>query len=307
MQVFRSLDEIKLEQAFLTIGSFDGVHLGHQEIINTLVSTAHQSNVPAVVLTFFPHPGIVLKKRSDIYYLNSPDERAELLGELGVDVVIIQSFNDEFAQFSARNFIQKVKQSIGLRYLVVGHDFALGHNRDGDLNLLKKLGDDFEYSLRIMLPVQFDGEVVSSSRIRNLLIQGDVVLARRLLGRPFSFHGEVVHGDGRGKTLGIPTANLTPWENQALPREGVYASQVEISGRTWGAVTNVGVRPTFEALPVPPRVETHILGFQESLYGKTIKVSFIERLRDEIRFNSVNALVEQIKVDIMHTQQIINN
>ena len=305
MEHYTSLESIYLQDVWLTIGTFDGIHLGHQEIILSLVSGARRAGARSVALTFFPPPAVVLKKRTDPYYLTSPDERADLIGSLGVDVVITHPFTLQLATRSAEDFMRELMVHLGLKHLCVGYDFALGRKREGDVERLEALGKQLGYTLQIVSAVSKNGQVVSSSLIRSFLASGEVDRVADLLGRPYRIDGEVVIGDGRGKLLGIPTANLSVWNERALPKAGVYACRVILDGRVWGAVTNIGVRPTFESQPVAPRVETHILDFSNEIYGRHLCLEFIQQLRDETRFSGPEALVEQIHRDISHTREVL--
>ncbi len=307
MQHYWSLESIQLKDAWITIGSFDGVHLGHQAIIQKVVTGAHALGAPAVVLTFDPHPAVVLGKRPEPYYLTTPEERADLLGGLGIDVVITHAFNQDVAAITARSFISRLKSHLGLRHLCVGHDFALGRNREGDVTFLSKLGEEFGYQVDVVPPFKIDGKVVSSSRIRACLVEGDVEQALHLLGRPYQINGEVISGDGRGKTIGIPTANLSIWSKRALPDAGVYVCNAHVNGIVWGAVTNIGVRPTFEDQSVSQRVETHILDFDEDIYGQGVLLDFLSYIRAERRFDGVEALVEQIQRDISQARKKLSS
>ncbi len=302
---YRSLDGVYLQGVWLTIGSFDGVHIGHQKVVQEIVAGAHQAGDLAVVLTFFPHPAAVLKKRQDPFYLTTPEERAELLGALGADVVITHPFNLEIAAMSARQFMTYLQAHLGIRHLYVGFNFALGRNREGDVPTLKRLGEELGYSVRVLPAVTVDGEIISSSQIRAYLAEGNVERAARLLGRPFHINGIVVRGDGRGKSLGFPTANLSVWAERAIPRAGVYVCKAQVNGKVWGAVTNVGVRPTFEDKPVPPRVETHLLDFNDEIYGEEVYLEFLAHLRDEVRFPNPQALATQIQADVARARQLL--
>lgn len=293
-----SLNGVALQEAWLAIGSFDGVHRGHQQVIHQLTGGARRAGAPAVVLTFYPHPSAVLRKRQDSFYLTTPEERAALLGELGVDVVITHPFNLEIAALSAQAFIARLASHLGLRRLLVGQDFALGRGREGNVARLQELGAEFGYRVETIPPYRLGDEVVSSSGVRAALSAGDVAAAARLLGHPYQVAGPVVPGDGRGRTIGIPTANLDLWAQRVIPRTGVYICRASLDGARWGAVTNIGVRPTFENQPATPRVETHILDFDADLYGRELRLDFLERLRDEQRFSGVPALIEQIGRDI---------
>lgn len=304
MQHYWSLDGLSLQKSWLTIGSFDGVHRGHQEIIRQLTAGAHAQGAPAVVLTFYPHPAVVLANRNEPYYLTTPEERAALLGELGVDVVVTHPFNREVAGTSAHDFMARLKSHLGLTHLWIGYDFALGRNREGNVDRLTELGQELGYTVQVLSAVKVNGELISSSEVRAALSEGDVQRASRLLGRPYSLSGQVIPGDGRGRTIGIPTANLDVWDKLLLPKSGVYACRAMVLGQTVEAVTNVGYRPTFENRPAVPRVETHLLDFQGDLYGRKVKLSFLARLRDEQRFPGVDALVAQIHEDIAQAKAI---
>jgi len=305
MRHFLSLEGLQLQDTWLTIGTFDGVHRGHQEIVRKLAAGAHSTESQAAVFTFFPHPALVLGKRRDPFYLTTPDERAVLLGKLGADIVITFPFNLQTASTSAYDFMALLKQHLGLHHLIVGYDFALGKDRQGDVPTLQKIGVELGYTVEAMPPFKIEGEAVSSSRIRSALAAGDMELAALLLGRPFQVSGKVVTGDGRGRTIGIPTANLSLWAERAIPRAGVYVCQAVVNGKVWGAVTNVGFRPTFESQPVPPRVETHLLDFITEIYGQEISLNFLSRLRDEQRFPNVEALAAQIQRDIAQARQFL--
>lgn len=305
MRHYWSLDEVHLENTWLTIGTFDGVHLGHQEIARRLVAGAKADGATAVVLTFHPHPAVVLGKRKDPFYLTSTEERAILLGELGVEVVITHAFDKRVAATPAYDFVETLHRNLTIKRLLIGHDFALGRNRAGDLPALKRFGKELGYSVDVMPPVMLGETRVSSSQIRQALWEGDVGQAALLLGRPYQVSGEIVYGDGRGRSIGIPTANLKVWTERALPKAGVYVCRAGLNGKIWGAVTNVGVRPTFENQPTAPQVEAHLLDFEGEIYGQELQLEFLSRLRDERRFPNVPALVEQIRRDIDLARQAL--
>jgi riboflavin kinase / FMN adenylyltransferase len=298
MQHLWSLANVKLDRSWLTIGSFDGVHKGHQEIIRRLSAGAQAAGAPAVVLSFYPHPSVVLGKRKHSFYLTSPEDRAELLAKLGADIVITHPFNREIAQMSARDFIVYLCERLNMERLWVGYDFALGRGREGNVPTLRTLGEEFGFNVEEMQPVKLKGQVVSSSHIRSLLQNGDVETAARFLGRPYRLSGRVVSGEGRGRTLGIPTANLNLWEETLVPAPGVYVTRVNALGAEHGAVTNVGFRPTFEPAPSAPRVETLLLDYSGDLYGEYMHLDFLFRLREERKFADAESLLRQIDQDI---------
>jgi riboflavin kinase / FMN adenylyltransferase len=306
MQHYRSLENLTLGPSWLTIGSFDGVHIGHQAIINPLAIGAHASGASAVVLTFHPHPAVVLGKRQAPLYLTSPEERAHLLGSWGVDIVITYPFTLETANLSHITFLSLLKKHLDFQRLIVGYDFALGKNRAGDVPALEALGKKMGYTVEILAPVTGGDGPVSSSQVRQALVKGEVQEAARLLGRNFCIAGKVIHGDGRGRSIGLPTANLEIWVEQALPGPGVYACRVEVHGKTWKAVTNIGYRPTFIETPLGLHVETHLIDFDADIYGEDIRLCFVERLRAEKKFSGVTALLEQIHQDIKSARTLLD-
>ncbi len=306
MRHYSSLAGVWLKDAWLTIGAFDGVHRGHQEIIRQIVGSAHALGLPAVVLTFFPHPAFVLRGQVGRFYLTSPDEKATLLGELGVDAVVTYPFDRQVAGRSALDFVSELHHHLHFSHLLIGYDFALGRSREGAPAELSQFGDQLGYTLNMIEPVTLEGETVSSSQVRAALTEGEVEKAGRLLGRPYQVEGVVVHGDSRGHAIGIPTANLDVWPEKLLPRPGVYVGQATVGDEKRAAVVNLGYRPTFENTPPIPRLETHILDYDRPLYGELMKLSFMKRLRDEQRFSSVPALLEQIHLDIQHARVYLN-
>jgi len=305
MRHYHSLDEITLPDSWVTIGSFDGVHKGHQAILDGLVEQAHAENTLAVVLTFFPHPAVVLRGLTGPYYLTSPEERANLLAAIGVDIIITNEFTKQTALLSAKEFMEKLCGRLGLRQLWAGYDFALGRGREGDVLFLQQLGKELGYTVHVIPPVTLSDDIISSSQVRQFLTKGDVSGAARLLGRNYTISGKVVQGDGRGRGLGIPTANLQVWPLKLLPASGVYATWTWLGEQRIPSITNVGVRPTFENQPVAPRVETHILNFDQDIYGSELRLEFLSFLRSEQRFTSIQALMDQIQKDIRKAQEIL--
>ncbi len=305
MQSFTSLEELNLNDTWGTIGVFDGVHRGHQYLIQQMVKSAQEVHKSTVVVTFYPHPAVVLRKIEMPYYLTSNEERAELLGNLGVDYVVTIPFSIEISRLDARNFMQMLVKHLGLHKLFTGHDFALGCNREGNVKRLREIGNELGYKVKEIPPIDFNGEVISSSLIRTLISNGEVEKAARLLGRLYSLSGEVIHGNGRGHGLGIPTSNLKIQQQRVLPANGVYACWATFDGQLFPAVTNIGFRPTFENQSSQTFVETHLLDFQGQLYGQVIKLQFITRIRSEIHFSDINELLTQIHQDIKTTRELL--
>jgi len=304
---FRSLEAIALPASWLTIGVFDGVHRGHQEIIRHLTAGAHQQNASAVVLTFHPHPEAVLGKKRDLKYLSLPDEKAALLDSLNVDAVVTLPFTRELAALSAETFMRRVQQRIHARRVLIGYDFALGRGREGDAVRLAEIRTSLGFVVQTFSPVLQNEEIVSSSHIRAYLASGRVREAADMLGRRYAIPGVVVHGDGRGGKIGIPTANLRISPEKAVPANGVYACEAIVEGTRFLAVTNIGTRPTFLPDSQSVCIEAHLLDFEGALYGKTLSLTFFARLRDEKTFSSVEDLLEQIRQDIAKTRELVTD
>lgn len=308
MQHLHSLQQAQTQKAWLTIGVFDGVHLGHQKILKDLAAGAHADGAPAVVLSFDPHPTEVLRGPVQNFYLTSSESKAELISALGIDLLITHPFTKDTANTPAGEFVTQIKKRLGISQLWVGRDFALGHNREGDLPALVNFGAELDFTVHSVDAVRLDGEIVSSTRIRNLLAEGRVEDAARFLGRPYSLAGEVTSGAKRGRTIGIPTANLALDAKRALPATGVYVTWATVGARRWGAVTNIGVRPTFEDRPPAPVVEAHLLDYDGGeFYGEQLRLDFVARLRSEQKFPGVEELLGQIQRDIAAGRQVLAN
>lgn len=271
-----------------------------------MVESGRASRLPAVVLTFFPHPSVVLRGRQPAYYITSPDEKAALLARLGVDYVVTLNFDLKLSRIKAAEFLDVLDLHLGFKGLWIGEDFALGYRRQGNRAYLERASRRRGFQLHVVPPFLLDGEAVRSSRIREALRSGDVARAGTYLGRFFSVPGVVVEGAGRGRGLGVPTANLEVWEERAFPAPGVYACFAEAVGRRWKAVTNIGIRPTFDAGSEKPVIEAHLLGFEGDLYGVEIRLQFVDRLRDERRFSGPEALLEQIGRDVHRAEEVLD-
>ena len=299
-----SVEELDLEKSWLTIGVFDGVHRGHQQIIRQLTAGAHGESLPAVVLTFWPHPATVLGNR-EVKCLTTPEERAQLLSELGVDVVISQTFDTSLANTSASDFVSRLKNYLGFDRLLIGYDFALGKGRQGNADRLTEMGKSLGYEVEVIPALGDESGVISSTEIRKLVAIGNVVEASILLGHCYSLHGPVVHGDGRGRQLGFPTANIQYPAEKILPSNGVYACRVWIDGISHAGAVNVGVRPQFHNHADRSLVEVYILDFDRDIYGQNIRLEFMGRLRDELKFPSVDALIQRMHEDVARTRQLL--
>ena len=289
----------------LTVGVFDGVHLGHKYLISKLIEEAGQRNLLPGVVTFRQHPQEVVSHKTKLPFLTDLAERTDLIKGEGIEIIIPLTFTTELAQLSARQFVGLLQKHLKMRGMVVGPDFALGRSREGNIDNLRKLGQDMNFTISVVPPVVKDNEVVSSTAIRKAIAYGDMEKVGRLAGHSFSLHGHVVAGAGRGAGLGFPTANLDINPEQALPPDGVYASRAHIDGKTYQSMTNIGKCPTFDGCE--RAVEAYIVDYHGDLYGQELKVDIIERLRDEEKFDSVEELKEQMAVDVKQGRAILNS
>lgn len=301
---YRSLDEVTLPGSWLTVGVFDGVHRGHQQIINKLVAGAHANEVPAVVLTFDPHPARVFG-RSDIKLLTLPGERAKLLGEHGVDTVITHPFDMSVANTTAFDFMQRLKTRLGLEHLVLGYDSTLGKDREGNAARLTEIGLELGYSVDVVSVVSDESGVVSSTEIRKLVTVGKVDEAAQLMGHPYCLQGLVTFGDQRGRGIGFPTANLQYAREKVLPAGGIYACRAYLGDERHMAAVNLGTNPTFTPDKQTLNVEAYLLDFDRDIYGEMMRLEFVARLRDEMKYDSVDALIKQIHIDVQQTRKIL--
>ena len=304
MQHYRSLEEITLQNSWMTVGVFDGVHRGHQRIIERLTAGAHASGVPAVVLTFDPHPAKVLG-RGSIKLLTLPGERAKLMGEMGVDVVITHPFDMEVANTTALDFMKGLKIRLGLAQLVLGYDAALGKNREGSITRLTEIGSELGYGVETVSALSDESGVISSTEIRKLITVGNVREAARLLGHPYRLQGLVSHGAQRGRTIGFPTANLSYARDKVIPAGGIYACWATVREKKQKAAVNIGTNPTFTPENETMQVEAYLLDFDQEIYDEMVTLDFVSRLRDELKYDSVQALIEQIEQDVMQTRELL--
>jgi riboflavin kinase / FMN adenylyltransferase len=298
MRLFHGTDNAEIQRPIvLTLGVFDGLHLGHQLIVRTVVERARVIGAVPTVITFDPHPRAVLHPESAPPLLQTFDQKIEGFGVLGIEQTIVVRFTKEFSEISAQDFLRDVVMDrLHAREVYLGKGFAFGHNREGNIDLLKRLGNELGFVAGEVPEVSLRRRRVSSSKIRELLSRGEVNLARRMLGRPYGVEGRVEHGAERGHRLGFPTANLHP-QNRVIPRNGVYVTGTLIDGQWRRSVTNVGVRPTFGA-ESEPSVETFVMNWEGDLYGDVVRVRFLHRLRDERKFNSLEELTNQITRDV---------
>src|SRR6266446_5527929 len=302
MRLFHGTDNADIARpTVLTLGVFDGLHLGHQLIMQTVVERARAIDAVTTVITFEPHPRAVLHPESAPPLLQTFDQKIEALGVLGIEQTIVIHFDKAFAQIRAEDFLRDVvKERLHAKEVYLGRGFAFGHNREGHIELLRRVSEELGFFADEVAEVKLRGQRVSSSKIRGLLVEGKVNLARRMLGRPYGVEGRVERGNERGHKLGFPTANLHP-KNRVIPRNGVYVTGTLIEGQWRRSVTNIGIRPTF-AGDAEPSVETFVMNWDGDLYGDVVRVRFLHRLRDEKKFGSVEELTAQIERDVGRAQ-----
>jgi riboflavin kinase / FMN adenylyltransferase len=296
MKIYRSLEAIPsvLKNTALTIGNFDGLHLGHQKILKICIRTARERDLLAAVLTFSPHPEKIFSPEK-VCMIQTLDQRLEGIAASGADMALVVPFTKEFAGLPGEEFVRKILvKKLQTRTLIVGPDFRFGKSRRGDIPALRKFGRRFGFDIRVVPPVRKKALVVSSSLIRELLKLGHVGSAHQMLGRPYAIEGDVVRGDARGRGLGFPTANIeTP--NEIIPR-GVFLTLFEIGGKTMSSLTNIGVRPTFQKESMT--IETHVIDVQKNFYDSAVKLIFLKKIRDEHAFGDSRELTARIRKDL---------
>jgi len=290
-------------ETLLTIGVFDGVHAGHGYLLQKLRQRAAERSLLSGVLTFNPHPQSVLHPDQQLPWLSSLEDRIKAFQELGIDLVVVLTFTSKVAQLSARDFMSLLKKYLKMRGIMVGPDFTLGRGGEGNINVLRTLGNEMQFSVEVIPAYTINGEVVSSTLIRQALIQGDMKRVEKLMGHHFYLKGKVITSDKRGRVLGFPTANLDIKPQQALPHNGIYATITQADGKQFPSATNIGIRPTFG--DGGRMVETHLLHYEGNLYGKEITVEFVQKLRDEKRFASSQELKTQIEKDVRKVETLL--
>lgn len=306
MRLIHDLQEAQLtEESVVTIGAFDGLHIGHRKLIDGVRESAQSADRASVVVTFFPNPSIVLG-RAEPFYLTSPEEKLVEINHTGVDLLVELPFTVDTAKTRAADFVDGLIQHLHMRELWIGHDFALGHHREGNADFLTRLGKERGYDVQLIEPLTNGNTVISSSTIRSALRVGDVAHAAKWLGRPFRLSGRVVKGDGRGRTIGVPTANLEVWAAHAIPANGIYACWAWVGHIRHRAAVSIGVRPTVTDNRIRT-IEAYLLDFDKDLYGLNIALDFVARLRKEEKFSGLAELITQMKIDIAQTRELLTN
>ena len=306
MTVITDLGELEkpFKNPVLTIGNFDGVHRGHLALFDKVKELARDIKGQSVVMTFEPHPIKVVKPGNGPKLITPVEQKLKLITDAGIDVILCLTFNKEFARISAHDFIHELLvKKIGVKEIVVGYDYSFGAGRQGNIDLLKKMGDDLGFKVHVVEPIYLSTTLVSSTSIRNLVNDGDLIEAKRLLGRDYQITGIVKTGMGRGKKiLGFPTANLTPVD-ELIPKKGVYAVNAYVHDKWYNGVCNIGINPTFGGTSLS--IETHILDFSDNIVGKKFTIKFIARLRDEKIFKNKDELAAQIEMDVKKAREIL--
>ncbi len=309
MKVIRGFKNLErpIKESVLTIGVFDGVHLGHKKIIKAVVSRARILRIKSVVLTFDPHPLKVLNRDACVLSLISLDHRIKLIDELGIDYLIVAKFTKSISSMEPSIFVKKILvNKLGLKEIYVGDNFYFGKGAGGDIKVLKKISGEFGFRVKIFKPVRSDGHIISSSLIRHLIINGKIRETSKFLGRPVSILGTVVKGRKIGRILGFPTANIDP-HHEAIPPGGVYAVRVRFKNRLLKGVLNIGTRPTLCVSPAAyePTIEVHIFDFNRQIYGQDLEIIFVKKIRDERRFKNKDKLISRIRLDSELVRRIL--
>ncbi|MAT59599.1 MAG: riboflavin biosynthesis protein RibF [Ignavibacteriae bacterium] len=307
MQVYNDKSNFKIAESVLTIGTFDGLHLGHQQIISKVIKVAEEKKLTSVVVTFDPHPRAVVSKDYNMQLLATLDEKKILFEELKIDNLFVINFTMEFAKISSDDFVKNyLIDKLNAKHVVIGYDHKFGKNRNGDKSTLKEFGIKYGFDVTCMDEFQSEGDTISSTVIRNLLQTGEVDTANSYLGRNYSFFGKVVEGAKRGREIGFPTANIeidNPYK--LVPANGVYIVKASLDNQSLYGIMNIGIRPTFEN-ENNKVIEMHIFDFNKNIYGKEIKIEFIKRIRSEKKFNSKEELINQITKDKNFAEEFLS-
>ena len=306
MQVFENILEYKpSRESIVTIGTFDGVHIGHRKIITDMVAKGEKENLLSILLTFFPHPRMVLQKDSNIKMIDTINEKKEIFKKLGVEVLIIQPFTTDFSRMSAIKFTRDILvNSLKVSKLMIGYDHRFGRNREATVKTLKSFGLDYNFKVDEIPAQDIESISVSSTKVRKAIRSGDFKLVNKFLSRPFNLSGKIIKGDELGRKIGYPTANLKIFEKYKLkPQNGVYLTRTKLKKQTYFGMMNIGIRPTISAKN--NQIETHLFDFNGNLYGHEMTLEILEKIREEKKFKSIEKLKIQLDVDKKHCQKLI--
>ena len=306
MQVFENILEYKSSRkSIVTIGTFDGVHIGHRKIITNMVEKGEKENLLSILLTFFPHPRMVLQKDSNIKMIDTINEKKNIFKKLGVEVLIIQPFTKDFSRMSAIKFTRDILvNSLKVSKLMIGYDHRFGRNREATVKTLKSFGLDYNFKVDEIPAQDIESISVSSTKVRKAIRSGDFKLVNKFLSRPFNLSGKIIKGDELGRKIGYPTANLKIFEKYKLkPQNGVYLTRTKLKKQTYFGMMNIGIRPTISAKN--NQIETHLFDFNGNLYGHEMTLEILEKIREEKKFKSIEKLKIQLDVDKKHCQKLI--
>ena len=293
----------RFTSSIITLGNFDGLHLGHQELIRKIIFRAKETGGLSMVVTFRPHPLKILAPEKCPPLISIYEEKIQLLEKLGIDVLVKIPFTLDFSAMEPRDFVKDILVDLlGAKEIFVGYNYRFGKGRKGNILMLRELGEELGFIVREVEQVSLNGEVISSTRIRQLLINGEVEHATKLLGRPYALFGIVVKGDGRGRGLGFPTANIVS-RHSIIPSNGVYAVKLFVRDKYYNGIVNIGIRPTFDTKSMA--IEVHIFDFDEDIYGEELTIYFASKIREERKFGSAEALVNQINTDINTAKDLL--
>ena len=307
MKIYRSIEEYDEDKrSAVTIGTFDGIHLGHQEILSRLIESSKIKDLNSVVLTFFPHPRIILNKYNEVKMIDTLDEKIIHLNEIGIDSLIIHPFDKNFSLLSANQFIKDfLVDKLKIKHIIIGYDHRFGKGREASVTDLKNYADDYDFTVEEIRAQEIEKITVSSTKIRNSINQGDIKTTEKYLGRYFNLTGKVVKGDGLGKKINYPTANIFIEENyKIIPKDGVYLVETIIKDKLFKGMMNIGHRPTIGTNV--KSIEVHLFNFNEDIYGQVISIKMISKIRDEKKFSSIQALKEQLVKDENYCLKLIN-
>ena len=307
MKIYRSIEDYDEDKrSVVTIGTFDGIHLGHQKILSRLIKSSKNKDLNSVVLTFFPHPRIILNKYNEVKMIDTLDEKIIHLNEIGIDSLVIHPFDKNFSLLSANQFIKDfLVDKLKIKHIIIGYDHRFGKGREASVTDLKNYADDYDFTVEEIKAQEIEKITVSSTKIRNSINQGDIKTTEKYLGRYFNLTGKVVKGDGLGKKINYPTANIFIEETyKIIPKDGVYLVETIIKDKLFKGMMNIGHRPTIGTNV--KSIEVHLFNFNEDIYGKVISIKMISKIRDEKKFSSIQALKEQLVKDENYCLKLIN-
>ncbi|MDA9203691.1 bifunctional riboflavin kinase/FAD synthetase [Flavobacteriaceae bacterium] len=307
MKIYRSIEDYDEDKrSVVTIGTFDGIHLGHQKILSRLIKSSKNKDLNSVVLTFFPHPRIILNKYNEVKMIDTLDEKIIHLNEIGIDSLVIHPFDKNFSLLSANQFIKDfLVDKLKIKHIIIGYDHRFGKGREASVTDLKNYADDYDFTVEEIKAQEIEKITVSSTKIRNSINQGDIKTTEKYLGRSFNLTGKIVKGDGLGKKINYPTANIFIEETyKIIPKDGVYLVETIIEDKLFNGMMNIGHRPTIGTNV--KSIEVHLFNFNEDIYGKVISIKMISKIRDEKKFSSIEALKEQLVKDENYCLKLIN-